>query len=135
MARETTNAGKLGNLVRFMAVLTANAPELAHLEGARVRLDRLVVEAQEIATQQAAFLASKQAASKRLATLLTEGQRLANGLRKLLTENYGVRSEKLAEFGLQPFRGRKVKELVKKENPVEKPEPPASPAAPHELNS
>ena len=50
--------------------------------------------------------ASKQAASKEQQTLLTEGQRLANAIRALVKEHYGIRSEKLAEFGLQPFRGR-----------------------------
>ena len=127
MARETTNAGKLGELARFTAALAANAPELTHLEGPRLRLDSVVNNAQEIAKQQTAFAASKQDASKRLKTLINEGQRLANGIRKLLTENYGVRSEKLTEFGLQPFRGKKVKQ--------EKPEPPASPTAPLGTNS
>jgi len=34
---------------------------------------------------------------------------MATGVSRLLMENYGLRAEKLAEFGLQPFRGRKVK--------------------------
>ncbi|MEA2604471.1 MAG: hypothetical protein QOF89_5463 [Acidobacteriota bacterium] len=127
MARETMNAGKLGSLARFTAALAANAPELAHLEGPRLRLDKVVGDAQEVAKQQAAFVASKQDASKRLKTLVNEGQRLATGISRLLTENYGLRSEKLAEFGMQPFRGKKVKQ--------EKPEPPAPPAAPHSTNS
>jgi len=137
MSREKTVAGKLGNLARFTAALKANAPELAHLEGARVRLEEMFGEAQDIAKQQAAFVASKQEASKRLATLLVESQRLANGMRKLLTEKYGLRSEKLAEYGLQPFRGRKPRTLVraKKADRVDNPEPPASPAAPLDLNS
>jgi hypothetical protein len=122
MPRETTNAGKLGYLARFSAALAANATELNHLEGARTRLDKMLGEAQETAKQQAAFVASKQEASKKLKTTLNEAIRLANGISKLVTEHYGVRSEKLAEFGMQPFRGRKVK--------TEKPEPPASPTAP-----
>ncbi len=125
MARETTNSGKLGDLGRFTTALAANAADLPHLEGSRLRLDKVVVDAQDAAKQQAAFTAGKQEASKRLAVLVTEGQRLASGIRKLLTENYGLRSEKLAEFGLQPFRGRKVK----KDQP-QKPEPPAPPPAP-----
>jgi hypothetical protein len=66
---------------------------------------------------------AKQAASKELQTLLTEGQRLANGMRALLKEHYGIRSEKRAELGLQPFRGR-VRTV--------KPPPPETPTpAPH----
>ena len=136
MTRETTTSGKLGDLAQFTAALAANAPELPHLEGARVRLEKLLGDAQDIAKQQAAFVASKQEFSKRLKTLLDEGQRLATGLRKLLAENYGVRSEKLAEFGMQPFRGRKVTTLKRqKKDKAENAEPPAPPTAPLDLNS
>jgi hypothetical protein len=107
MPRETTYAGVLGQLTRFIASLAANAAELTHLEGARTRLTQLVTEAQEVARQQAALAASKQEASKRLVTLLVESQRAATGIQKLLQEHYGLRSEKLAEFNLQPFRGRR----------------------------
>ena len=47
--------------------------------------------------------------SKQIKTLVTEGQRLANLLRSALKEHYGIRSEKLAEFNVQPFRGRRLK--------------------------
>ena len=52
-----------------------------------------------------------------------EGQRVANAVRSLLKEPYGLRAEKLAEFGLQPFRGRSRK--VKPDVPAT-PEPPTS---------
>jgi len=42
-------------------------------------------------------------------------------IEKLLEEHYGLRSEKLAQFGLQPFRG-----LVRKAKPTS-PEPPETP--------
>jgi len=129
MARETTKSGKLGDLTQFSAALAANAADLPHLEGSRHRLDKVVVDAQDAAKQQAIFTAGKQEATKRLVTLVTEGQRLATGIRKLLTETYGIRSEKLAEFGLQPFRGRKVVKKGETGKPV-KPEPPATPTAP-----
>lgn len=125
MARETTYAGKVGGLTRFTKALAANAAELPHLEGARIRLETMLGEVQETASQQAVLVASKQETSKKLKTLIIEAERLASGMRKILTERYGLRSEKLAEFGLQPFRGRKAKE----ETP-ETPEPPAVPAAP-----
>ena len=131
--QETTNAGKLGSLVRLSASLNANAPDLPHLEGIRARFDKLVGEAQETAKQQTAFTASKQEASRRLNTQLSEALRLASGLRKLLEETYGVRSEKLAEYGLQPFRGRKLKGTAP-EVP-QKPEPPAVPTAPVDPNA
>ena len=107
MIRERTNAGMLGQLVRFGAALAANSTELAHLEGMRARFASLVDEAQAIAQQQAALAASKQAASKRMQELFAEGLRAATGLERMLLEFSGLRSVKLAEFGIQPFRGRR----------------------------
>ena len=129
MPRETTYAGVLGQLTRFVASLAANAAELAHLEGPRARLAQLVTEAQEVARQHAALAASKQEATKRLVTLLVEAQRAATGIQKLLQEHYGLRSEKLTEFNLQPFRGRRRST----ESEVPFPSPPApEPAAPED---
>jgi hypothetical protein len=122
MAKETTYAGMLGDLSRLTTALAANAAEIPHLEGARTRLDKMLADAQATAQQQAALTASKQEMSKKLKSQVVEGQRAANGLRKLLQEFYGVRSEKLAEFGLQPFRGRKLKAAT--------PEIPATPPSP-----
>ena len=104
--RQRTQAGVLGMLTRLSAALEANAGELTHLEGTRQRFANLVNEALEAAREQAALAAEKQEASQRLALFLNEGSRLATGLSRLLREFYGVGSEKLTEFGLQPFRGR-----------------------------
>jgi hypothetical protein len=51
-------------------------------------------------------MAGKQEASKQLNTFVTEGERLATVLQLAVKQHYGIRAEKLAEFGLQPFRGR-----------------------------
>lgn len=110
MVTETTYAGKLGELQRFTAALTANKAELPHLEGTITRLESLLSQAQQAAAQQKALAASKQETSKLLKAALIEGKRLSTGLATLLKEFYGPRSEKLAEYGLQPFRGRKRKE-------------------------
>jgi hypothetical protein len=121
MAKGTTYAGILGDLQRFTAALVANKTELLHLEGSITRLETLLGQAQQAVTQQKALTASKQETSKQIKAALIEGRRLATGLGSLLKEFYGTRSEKLAEFGLQPFRGRKRKE---------KPENPESPEGP-----
>jgi hypothetical protein len=128
MARETTNAGKQGKLQRFSAALAANSADLPHLEGSRTQLATLLTQAEEAAKQQAALTAGKQEASKQLRTFLTESERLANVLRLAVVQHYGIRAEKLAEFGLQPFRGRN--RTVKPTPTPQKPqEPPASPSA------
>ncbi len=128
MVRERTNAGMLGQLVRFHAALAANSTELEHLEGMRLRLERLVSEAQTIAQQQSALVASKQAESKRFQELLSEGLRATTGLERLLQEFYGPRAEKLAEFGLQPFRGRRRK-VTPEEPEAPQPEAPENTSA------
>jgi len=110
-------------LGRLSAALGANAADLAHLDGARLRLAKIVGDVEGIAQQQAALTASKQDASKKLRDLLVEGQRLASGMNKFLQEHYGNRSEKLAEFGLQPFRGRKARTPKTPTTP----EPPTTP--------
>ncbi len=127
MLREKTNAGILGQLVRFNAALAANSSELAHLEGMRLRFEKLVADAQAVAQQQASLVASKQEASKRLQAMLTEGLRTATGMERMLLEFYGLRAEKLAEFGLQPFRGRRRKETPEQEPETPQPEAPGSP--------
>ncbi len=130
MATETTYSGVLGMLGRLSAALGANAADLAHLDGARLRLAKIVGDVEGLAQQQAALTASKQDASKRLRDLLVEGQRLASGMTKFLQEHYGTKSEKLAEFGLQPFRGRKVR-TVKAPEPPPAPTPTPAPPAAH----
>jgi hypothetical protein len=125
MAREMTDAGKVGEWQRMATSLEANLAELAHLEVPRAKLVRLLGQAVEIHAEQAALRASKQDASKRLRSVLDEGQRLMTGLRQMLKDHYGPRAEKVAEFGLQPFRGRKTKKSA-----PEAPQPPAPPSAP-----
>lgn len=125
MKIEKSYSGMLGGLARLTAALAANSTELPHLEGIRTRLEKIVSDAHELAQQQAALVASKQASSKQLKALLNEGQRMATSLQKLLQENYGLRAEKLAEFGVQPFRGRKTKSQTPAPTPSPTPQPPA----------
>ncbi|PYQ61661.1 MAG: hypothetical protein DMF53_14725 [Acidobacteria bacterium] len=120
----------IGNLARLTAALGANATEIPHLEGIRVRLEKILADAQETAKQQAALIASKQEASKKLKSLAREGVRAATGVQKLLQEHYGLGSEKLAEFGMQPFRGRKVK----KAEPKQPGTPTSPPPTAHSTN-
>jgi hypothetical protein len=133
MATETTHSGVLGMLGRLSTALGANAADLAHLDGARLRLAKIVGDVEGIAQQQAAFTASKQDASKKFRDLLVEGQRLASGMTKFLQEHYGNRSEKLAEFGLQPFRGRKPRtpKVKTPTTPEPAPAPTTAPPAVH----
>jgi hypothetical protein len=121
----------IGNLARLTAALGANAAEIPHLEGVRGRLEKILADAQEAFKQQAALIASKQEATKKLQALAREGMRATTGVQKLLQEHYGLGSEKLAEFGVQPFRGRKIKKQPGQEGPGT----PVPPPTAHPTNS
>lgn len=122
MNRETTTAGIMGTWQKFGAAFDANAADLTALAPSRDQLGVLLTRAVEVTQRQGALRAGKQEASKEIRAILAEGERLATGLRKLITTHYGVSSEKLTEFGIQPFRGRK-----RKNQPAEEPETPAAP--------
>ncbi|HEV7508177.1 MAG TPA: hypothetical protein VGS07_25060 [Thermoanaerobaculia bacterium] len=102
--------------------LAANSRDLPHLEGHRIELADTLTKTEDLTTQIAALTASKQEASKHLEALMVEGRKLATYLRVGIKQNYGNRSEKLVEFGLQPLRiHRKA---------ADTPAPTSTPAAP-----
>jgi hypothetical protein len=123
--RETRNAGILGDLERLSVTMEANKEALPQLEPFRAKLGGIVTQSLDISKQQAAFTASKQQASKELRRLLTEGQRVADVIRTAVRDHFGPREEKIAEFGVQPFRGRKVKAVTEKPTPTTPTTPPA----------
>jgi hypothetical protein len=122
MAKEGTHSGKLGEWLRLNVVMQANSADLPHLETSRLRLETLQGQGVDITKDQAAFKAGKQEKSQQLQAVIVEGTRLATFLRAAVKQHYGPTAEKLAEFGVQPFRGRKVKPA---------PEPAAGPPVPH----
>jgi len=115
MARETTNLGRLGELQTLRNALNNNSGGLPHLDGSRVLYEGMVTKASELVNRQSALTAEKQDASQQLAETLTEAERLGTVLRLAVKQHFGIRAEKLVEFKVQPFRGRK------------KPTPPATP--------
>ena len=104
MSKETTDAGKQGDWQGLAVQVQANGAELAHLEPLRVRLLAQLDKAVEIGKQQAGLIASKQEMSKQFRVVITEGDRLATLLRSAIKQHYGIRAEKLVEFGVKPFR-------------------------------
>ena len=123
MGKATTNAGILGEWQQLGTAFDANAADLADLAPSRERFGTLYGRAVDVSQQQAAHTAGKQEASQELRTIIAEGQRLATGLRKLIKSHYGISSEKLTEFDIQPFRSRK-----RKIAPIEIPEIPEGPS-------
>ena len=129
MSVETTYKGKVEDWERLNERLTANAGDLAHLEKTRAQLQALMEQARGHAAAQAAQMAAKQEASQKLAEVIAEGTRLATLLRSSVRQHYGIRAEKLVEFGVKPFRGRKPKTSLKGKGKQSPAEPTAQPAA------
>ena len=123
MSRETTDAGKQGDWQSLLATMAAHMDVFAHLEPLRAQLATQRDRAVEVRQQQAALIASNQELSKQLRLIITEGGRIATLLRSAIKQHYGIRAEKVAEFGVQPFRGKNRK---KKKTP----ETPATPTQP-----
>ncbi len=126
MAREKTVKEKVGMLQRLLARLIGNRDELKHLEPSIGLFEGLFGRIQAAADQQASHTASKQEASQQLQGLITDAERLATVLQSAVKQHYGIRSEKLADFGLKPFRGRKPKAASP---PAPQPEASAAAAA------
>ncbi len=120
--RETTRSGRLGGWQRLLAALEMNQADLPFLETQRTQLKTMVSQAEDLFQSQASLSASKQAASQQLAALVTECLRLETVLLLSLKQFYGPRSEKLVEFGIQPFRSRT--------KPPEPPPPPVEETGP-----
>ena len=125
MAKETTMQGRMGRLKRLLARLNGNREELPQLELSRIRFEELIARIEEAADRQAFHTAGKQEATQDLQTFLTEGERLATVLQLGVKQHYGIRSEKLTDFGLRPFRG-----LARKTKPEPEPTAPPPPETP-----
>ncbi|HEX7180305.1 MAG TPA: hypothetical protein VF756_00575 [Thermoanaerobaculia bacterium] len=120
MARETTQSGVVGSLQRLMGAMEENKEELPQLEPFRIKLGSLMELLLAANQLQAKHRAAKQQASKELRRLLAEAQLLASVVRVAVKEHYGTREEKIAEFGLQPFRGKKAKPSPEEPEPATK---------------
>jgi len=89
--------------------LEAHAGELPHLESLRGKLKGTLERAEEIIQRQAALEAERQELTREFGGLRDQADRTAALLRTGISEHYGPDSERLAAFGMQPFRGRKRK--------------------------
>lgn len=127
MARETRTAGIMGALQRLAVTMEANKEQLPDLEPYRLKLTGIVTQVFDVAAQQSAHKVGKQESSKQLRKLLTQGNRVADVVRTAVRDHFGPEDEKVAEFGIQPFRGRKAKPAT--EPPVPTPPPPPAGSA------
>ncbi|HEX5718436.1 MAG TPA: hypothetical protein VF179_19900, partial [Thermoanaerobaculia bacterium] len=99
---------------------TANQDQVEHLERHRIQLEEKTVQFKSLSAQFNALTTSKQEVNKGMRTLFREIETLVAFLRAGVRQHYGKDSEKLIEFGLQPFRGLRT--------PAPKPTLPEAPA-------
>jgi hypothetical protein len=117
MAGEKTYSGILGDLLRFQASMEPKMGEVPHLGPSRAILGETLGQLQDLVRRQSAVMTEKQTLSQQIQAVIGDGQRLATVLRKGLQHHYGIRSEELTQFGLQPFRGRKPSNKKKAAQP------------------
>jgi hypothetical protein len=113
--RKTRQSDVINQWQTLVSALADNIGDLEHLSSRFLKLQGILADSIQALQEQATARASKQTASRRLEDLLSEGQKVATFLNVGVREHYGNRSEKLAEFHLQPLRGRR---------PAGKTEPP-----------
>ena len=87
------------------SAVEANAADLPHMEAHRIQLAAFSQEAKSLTVQQAAFAANKQEITRRLQKVMKDGDALVDFLLTGVRQHYGKESEKMTEFGQQPFRG------------------------------
>ncbi|HEX7180228.1 MAG TPA: hypothetical protein VF756_00190 [Thermoanaerobaculia bacterium] len=124
MAREPKYGLTLNGWERLDRKLEQYMADFPHLEAPHLRLREMIGLGAELVAQQALHTAGKQEATQRLQELLAEGRKLVTFLRTGVKQHYGNRSEKLAEFDLQPFRGRKSPATPPLEKRTDKPPDP-----------
>lgn len=108
------------------SAVKAHASELEDLGTFCAKLDVHLDQARALYSEQGAHRASKQEATKRLMGVLRAGNAVADLVRTGIREHYGADSEKLVEFGIQPFRGKKRQVTATPTEPEPEPEPTES---------
>ena len=121
MPRDTF-AALMGTGDHLLTTVQANSADLAHLEETRLQLAGSMDLARAVSVRQDTAKALVQQATRDLEKAMADTQELVTRLRNGVRTQYGLRSEKLTEFGMQPRRApvRKAKE---KAAPVPQPAP------------
>jgi hypothetical protein len=117
MAIERRYMNRINGWAQLAAGVNANPQEAEHLQPGTVKLQGLHTRAIELSKQQAALTTAKQEVTKQLRQVLREGDSLADFIRTGARAYFGKESEKMFEFGMQPFRGLKNPSETKERKP------------------
>ena len=113
MAVDRRYMNRINGWALVAAGVSSNPQETEHLQPGAVRLQGLHTRAGELSVRQASLTTAKQEVTKELKQVLREGDALADFLRTGARAHFGADSEKMVEFGMQPFRGKKLSEEAK----------------------
>ena len=108
MAGERRYMNRINGWAQIIAGATSLPDETKHLEPGVIRLRELHTRVSTLSVQQAALTTTKQETTQELQRLIREGDALADFLRTGARAHFGADSEKMIQFGMQPFRGRKL---------------------------
>lgn len=121
-------AGVMDEWEKLLAAVAANQADLPYIDGYKQQLEVEMTGAKAASLRQSASQAEAQQASRDLEGFLGRGQDLASRIRGGVRSKYGIKGEKLKEFGLKVFRGNKKKSSTEKSPPTVGPPPGTRPA-------
>lgn len=114
MANEWQYMNTVNGWDRVDAAVTARAAEAPQLEINLPGLREMSKRVRFLFAQQASLTAAKQDVTRELNRLILDGNALVDFIKTGARAHYGKNSEKLIEFGVQPFRSRSRKAAKKR---------------------
>jgi hypothetical protein len=115
-------AALMGAGDHLLVTVQANNGDLGHLEETRLQLAGSMEVARVVSVRQDTVKALFQQATRDLEKAMADTQELITRLRNGIRTKYGLRSEKLTEFGMHPRRDP-VRKAKTKPAPVPQPAP------------
>lgn len=115
-------AALMGQGDHLLVTIQANSADLAHLEENRLQLATNMEEARAASVRQDTVRALFQQSTRDLEKTMADTRELITRLRNGIRTKYGLRSEKMTEFGMQPRRVP-VRKAKQKPAPVAQPVP------------
>ncbi|HWM89415.1 MAG TPA: hypothetical protein VN493_01465 [Thermoanaerobaculia bacterium] len=129
MGYEWLYMNKVNSWEKMDVALSANAEQVPKIEINLPELREKSQRARALFAQQAVLMAAKQEITRELQQVIQDGDALMKFLREGLKAHYGKDSDKLTEFGIQPFRGLTRRSVEKPEPPLPETVAPSTPSA------
>jgi hypothetical protein len=123
--RPSTQPEVIASWERMLNAAAGYSEDLGEGQAIIENLQRFLQEARALEAVQFKATADRQEATKRLLKVLRDGSKMATLLRFFLKNRFGYESDRLVEFGFQPFRG-----FNRSSSPKEPAEPSPEPTTP-----